>query len=736
MIYLLFNSFYLNKVIKLFIEFLKDEQRKIIIEENQKPDRKNSRNSTDAPKKNCNLEQIKLENLTSESQTSKIVSESIAKKVMSLVLILFLVLAFLDDEFFSNEDTLSYTIIEKLLSTKILRLNDSNNLNNSVWEFILKETDEYSPVVNITAFKNHIYTNPQFENFIFRRSELGKVLSEDGQVVIVYSLLPQIRLQSLLYILKTLYFCLLISMASIYFENEVKRLVLDPLEVIIEIINKFTKKPLKARNLKSLEMGMKSIISKMNSNDKFKNNEVQVIKSVIKKISALSAIVFGEAGNDIIKENLLNKQELDFKVRGRKINAIFSFCAIEGFQKINKILQHNTLFFVNKIAEIVHASVDLFNGSIIKNNGDTFALIWKLTNSKERRDSSDSSKIENKLSFALKCPSKRVDTNDQKNFSQQSQGIDTLKYDSPISYPSRKKNSGYDFNLDKNINSTKLDVLDEKFKFDKIAPTDSEQQEISAIDRTADSAVFAVLKILTKINREMKNFAYENNQDILSKLEDFKVKIRFGLHFGWAIEGVVGSKYKIDPSYLSPNVSLSATLEAATRLYDVQILISSPLYDLLSSDVKELCRLIDIVTIKGLIGPIKLFTIDINEKFEPSQKLKKNYSDKQVKMRHMHNKKKLKQYNDIAGISAILLKKKQIKKLLKKLRPKHFYKCFSKAFDNYINGNWTVANNKFQKCLKIFPQDGPTKALLKYIHSYNFVAPTSWKGYKALLTFK
>lgn len=29
-----------------------------------------------------------------------------------------------------------------------------------------------------------------------------------------------------------------------------------------------------------------------------------------------------------------------------------------------------------------------------------------------------------------------------------------------------------------------------------------------------------------------------------------------GLHIGWAIEGSIGSNYKIDASYLSPNVNL------------------------------------------------------------------------------------------------------------------------------------------------------------------------------------
>ena len=39
----------------------------------------------------------------------------------------------------------------------------------------------------------------------------------------------------------------------------------------------------------------------------------------------------------------------------------------------------------------------------------------------------------------------------------------------------------------------------------------------------------------------------------------------FGLNLGWAIEGAIGSTYKIDASYLSPNVNLAARLEAACK---------------------------------------------------------------------------------------------------------------------------------------------------------------------------
>ena len=38
----------------------------------------------------------------------------------------------------------------------------------------------------------------------------------------------------------------------------------------------------------------------------------------------------------------------------------------------------------------------------------------------------------------------------------------------------------------------------------------------------------------------------------------------FGLHHGWAIEGAIGSEHKVDVSYLSPHVNMSARLGEST----------------------------------------------------------------------------------------------------------------------------------------------------------------------------
>ena len=51
----------------------------------------------------------------------------------------------------------------------------------------------------------------------------------------------------------------------------------------------------------------------------------------------------------------------------------------------------------------------------------------------------------------------------------------------------------------------------------------------------------------------------------MQRIPDFKVKMGFGLNMGWAIEGAIGSAYKIDASYLSPNVNMASRLEAACK---------------------------------------------------------------------------------------------------------------------------------------------------------------------------
>lgn len=57
--------------------------------------------------------------------------------------------------------------------------------------------------------------------------------------------------------------------------------------------------------------------------------------------------------------------------------------------------------------------------------------------------------------------------------------------------------------------------------------------------------------------------------------------MHFGIHIGWGIEGAIGSDYKIDASYLSPNVNIASRLNAVSKQYGVSMLFSGQIYDLI-----------------------------------------------------------------------------------------------------------------------------------------------------------
>lgn len=108
-------------------------------------------------------------------------------------------------------------------------------------------------------------------------------------------------------------------------------------------------------------------------------------------------------------------------------------------------------------------------------------------------------------------------------------------------------------------------------------------EEISIENRNiADLAVFSFIKIIAKINKYEHIITYNQDPKMQRIKNDFKVRMGFGLHQGWAIEGAIGSYFKIDASYLSPNVNIAARLEAATAIFGCDLLISGDLYALMS----------------------------------------------------------------------------------------------------------------------------------------------------------
>jgi len=258
----------------------------------------------------------------------------------------------------------------------------------------------------------------------------------------------------------------------------------------------------------------------------------------------------------------------------------------------------------------------------------------------------------------------------------------------------------------------------------------------NGIDQTqaADRALLGYLHIIKCINKRPNILVYRTDIDILNQIPNYKVKMGFGLHIGWAIEGAIGSHHKIDASYLSPNVNMSARLEAATKQYGVSILISGDLYDSLSPELKDICRLIDVVTVKGSNKPVMLYTVDVNLDLTPSAKEQPNINLSEN--RKLFEEKKQRFYNDIeefgGSIGKFMRSKSSFRELLDVKRPSAFKKFFKNAIDNYIKGDWEKARKNLSRALEFDPDDGPGKVIFDYIGKTDFKAPLTWKGFREL----
>merc|ERR1719446_452457 len=234
--------------------------------------------------------------------------------------------------------------------------------------------------------------------------------------------------------------------------------------------------------------------------------ETVVLEKTIIKIGSLLALGFGEAGAEIIGQNMKGSETsaLNAMIPGRRVEALFGFCDIRNFTDATEVLQDQVMVFVNRIAGVVHSCINEFFGSPNKNVGDAFLLVWRLTGHNARKQ-----------------------------------------------------------------------------------------------QRLADMSLISFVKIIATINRSPLLAEYRSHPKLVKRLPNYRVRMGFGLHSGWAIEGAIGSEFKIDASYLSPNVNMAARLEAVTKQFGCLILLSEALHRLMSEDIAEQCRLIDHVKMVG-----------------------------------------------------------------------------------------------------------------------------------------
>jgi class 3 adenylate cyclase len=85
--------------------------------------------------------------------------------------------------------------------------------------------------------------------------------------------------------------------------------------------------------------------------------------------------------------------------------------------------------------------------------------------------------------------------------------------------------------------------------------------------------------VVVELNRDRQILAYRSDDRLVLGNDAFKLRMGFGLHAGWAIEGAVGSLQKVDATYLSPHVNMTARMEAASKQFGVPILMTETFHE-------------------------------------------------------------------------------------------------------------------------------------------------------------
>lgn len=252
-----------------------------------------------------------------------------------------------------------------------------------------------------------------------------------------------------------------------------------------------------------------------------------------------------------------------------------------------------------------------------------------------------------------------------------------------------------------------------------------DSEAAAAVAEVADAALAAFVLINAGLRRSVRLAGYSANPALNERIPNFRVKMGFGMHVGWAIEGAIGSMFKVDASYLSPNVNMAARLEAATKQFDVPLLLSEDFVRLLSPAGRRGCRQIDRVTVKGSAQPMGLFTFDTDADFlPPPPPADPTAEDARLSM--------------IAPMADELSYDQDIVAMHSTVDGS-FLARFAAGYAAYAAGRWGEARQLLEATAAArcapgggMTHDGPSRTLLGVMEAYNYKAPAGWAGFREL----
>lgn len=263
------------------------------------------------------------------------------------------------------------------------------------------------------------------------------------------------------------------------------------------------------------------------------------------------------------------------------------------------------------------------------------------------------------------------------------------------------------------------------------------------VTKLAEMSLLAFSTILGCVHRSPVLSMYRTHPGLQQRLSQCRVNLSFGLHYGWAIEGAVGSEFKIDASYLSQNVNISASLEHATRVYNVSLIASQGLVELCTWGMSSYMRLIDKVVIKGSKEPMGIYSLDLD--FRSLEVDVLGWTDggccqpivwnshQRYRARQILEADKRRIWDHTFDIADVFATSEDIAVMRTKYTDQ-FRHVFNMGYQNYSQGEWSVAQQLLMRAQDMLgAKDGPSEALLQFMEvPHQFQAPEGWQGVHSL----
>ena len=621
----------------------------------------------------------KIDDFVKNTKLTNKVKYSMRIKLIIIFIVILLICIICTEEAFPNYKNSIMAFSFTYESIKSYPYEGTNISYNKLKNYLLSMKEYNFPIINITDNNVLLYENENLSIIQYRYCELINISfnyngknNSSNQIKIAYSSKSENNIKHTLYLIITIISCIYIIVASFQSGNDLENIILNPFEVMIEVGEKVAKDPMNAKNIDELKQEVIALLQK---------NEENYDEDIHKK--------YDECYNSYEVKAIMNA--------------------------------------IIKISALLAMSVGEAGGEIIhKNLSQTSGLLHFHSKGKKKDAIFGFCNIRNFEEINIALQEKTIPLINQ---------IAEIVHSSVDRFRGNtNKNIGDSFfNVWKFYNNLSVRNNNKKNKKDNLLEKDPLNPQINI---TADCSVLAYLRCILKINKNINLLKYRRNKKLNKIIPNFKINMGFGLHLGYGIEGPVGSIFKMEASYLSPNVNIAARLETATKQFGVSILISGKLYNLFTEELKSICRYVDCVTVKGSTEPIDLYTIDINYDVSPQKREKiKIFKSPEEKVKFFKEKKILVEslIEEYGSISPIILDKNSYYELIED-KSERFYDGWDNAISYYKEGKWEEAKKYFEVCLEEDSTDGPANTLYNYIKKFNFKSPKNWKGERELIS--